>query len=352
MMRVALGLYFAGTADTVPSPDRQSRYYMDLPKLAIAALGGTVSMQASHAGEGVIPTVSGETLLQSLPELSTLARINVETLGLLPSASLDFEFLLSVLHWANEQISQGAVGVVITQGTDTLEETATFFDYLWNHNEPLVVTGAMRSAAQAGADGPANLQDACRVALAENSRHRGVQVVMNGQIHAANAVRKIDSLALQAFASPVSGPVGLLIENTVRYLRPPAQRRVLPMPQRCAKVALLEASLSADTLLLENIVDLGYDGLVIAGFGAGHVSGQWAAVIESITQKIPVIVATRTGSGSTAQCSYGFIGGEMDLIRKGAAMAGFLCPRKARILLWLLIGCQRQGDLARYLKDE
>lgn len=326
---------------------------MDLPKLAIAALGGTVSMQASNTGEGVIPTVSGETLLASVPELTTLARVTVETLGLLPSASLDFEFLLSVLAWANFQVKQGAVGVVITQGTDTLEETATLFDYLWDHDEPLVLTGAMRSAAQAGADGPANLLDACRVALAENSRQRGVQVVMNGQIHAASVVRKTDSLALQAFSSPIFGPAGMLVEETVRYLRPPAKRRVFPLPQQTTqKIALLEASLSADTLLLENILELGYDGLVISAFGAGHISGCWADVVEKIALKIPVIIATRTGSGSTAQSSYGFMGSEMDLIRKGASMAGLLCPRKARILLWLLAGCQRQDKLAHYLNED
>ena len=312
-----------------------------------------MSMQARNAGEGVIPTVSGETLLASVPELATLARVTVETLGLLPSASLDFDFLLSVLSWANFQIKQGAVGVVITQGTDTLEESATFFDHLWDHEEPLVLTGAMRSAAQPGADGPANLLDACRVALAEDSRLRGVQVVMNGQIHPACRVRKTDSLAVQAFSSPVFGPAGMLVENVVRYVRPPAQRTVLPLPQQTTqKVAMLEASLSADTLLLENILELGYDGLVIGGFGAGHVSESWAEVIKHIAKKIPVIIATRTGSGSTAQSSYGFIGGEMDLIRKGASMAGFLCPRKARVLLWLLIGCQREDELARYLLED
>nr|WP_180205837.1 asparaginase [Pseudomonas sp. SbOxS1]NYU06003.1 asparaginase [Pseudomonas sp. SbOxS1] len=326
---------------------------MDLPKLAIAALGGTVSMQARNAGEGVIPTVSGETLLASVPQLTTLARVNVETLGLLPSASLEFDFLLNVLSWAKLQITQGAVGVVLTQGTDTLEETAAFFDYLWPHDTPLVLTGAMRSAAQPGAEGPANLLDACRVALAENSRRRGVQVVMNGEIHQARSVRKIDSLALQAFASPIVGPAGLMVEDRVHYLRPPAQRTVLPLPhQTTHKVVMLEASLSADTMILENILALGYDGLVIAGFGAGHVSQSWVTVIEHIAEKIPVIIATRTGSGSTAQASYGFNGSEMDLIRKGASMAGFLCPRKARILLWLLLGCQRQHELSRYLKDE
>ncbi|MEX3773741.1 asparaginase [Pseudomonas sp. MYb118] len=323
---------------------------MDLPKLAIAALGGTVSMQARSAGEGVIPTVSGETLLASLPQLRAMARVTVETLGLLPSASLDFEFLLSVLGWANEQVEQGATGVVITQGTDTLEETAAFFDYLWAHDEPLVLTGAMRSADQAGADGPANFLDGCRVALAVESRRRGVQVVMNGQIHSAGAVRKTDSLALQAFSSAIVGPVGLMVEGNVHYLRPPGQRTVLPVPQRTSQnVALLEASLSADSLLLENIVALGYDGLVIGGFGAGHASERWADAIVHIAEKIPVVIATRTGSGSTARSSYGFIGSERDLIDKGAFMAGFLCPRKARILLWLLIGCQRQDELEHHL---
>lgn len=326
---------------------------MDLPKLAVAALGGTVSMQARKAGEGVVPTVTGETLLDSIPELATVARVNVETLGLLPSASLDFEFLLSVLSWANFQIKQGAVGVVITQGTDTLEETATFFDYLWGHDQPLVLTGAMRSAAHAGADGPANLLDACRVALAEKSRQRGVLVLMNGQIHSASTVRKTDSLALQAFSSPIVGPAGMLVENAIQYWRPPVRRKVLPLPQQTThKIALLEASLGADSLILESILELGYDGLVIAGFGAGHVCETWAEVIETIAGKIPVVIATRTGSGSTAHSTYGFKGGEMDLIRKGASMAGFLCPRKARILLWLLVGCQRQDELASYLSTD
>lgn len=326
---------------------------MDLPKLSIAALGGTVSMQSENTGEGIVPTVSGEALLSSVPTLKTLAHISVETLGLMPSASLDFEFLLSVLSWANFQIEQGAAGVVITQGTDTLEESAAFLDYLWDRDEPLVLTGAMRSASEPGAEGPANLLDACRVALATHSRGRGVQVVMNGQIHSASAVRKTDSLALQAFSSPIVGPAGLLVESSVRYLRPHSLRNVLPLPlQTSQKIALLEASLSADCSILENILGLGYDGLVIAGFGAGHVSESWADVMETIAGQIPVIVATRTGSGSTAQATYGFTGGEMDLTRRGALMAGFVCPRKARILLWLLVGCERQGELARYLTQD
>lgn len=325
---------------------------MELPTLAIAALGGTVSMQSTQSGQGVVPAVSGETLLDTVPELKTHGHLTVETFGLLPSASLDFDYLLNVLDWANAQISQGAAAVIVIQGTDTLEESATFFDYLWAHDEPLVLTGAMRSAAQAGADGPANLLDAGRVALAACSRGRGAQVVINGEIHRASSVRKVDSMAMHAFASPLTGPAGLIIEGAARYFRAPVARHVLPIPQDTRQnIALLEASLGADSRLLDTVVELGYAGLVIAGFGAGHVSAQWADVIEGIARHIPVIIATRTGSGATAQATYGFAGSEIDITRKGALMAGFLCPRKARILLWLLVGCRQQSKLATCLAE-
>lgn len=325
---------------------------MELPKLAIAALGGTVSMQSTQNGQGVVPAVSGEALLNTVPELNMLARATVETFGLLPSASLDFEYLLDVLNWANAQISQGVAAVIIIHGTDTLEESATFFDYLWAHDEPLVLTGAMRSAMQAGADGPANLLDAGRVALAACSHGRGAQVVINGEIHRASSVRKVDSMAMHAFASPLTGPAGLIVEGAPRYFHAPVARHVLPMPRDTRQnIALLEASLGADSLLLEKVVELGYAGLVIAGFGAGHVSADWANVIEGIARHIPVIIATRTGCGATAQVTYGFVGSEIDMTRKGAVMAGFLCPRKARILLWLLVGCQQQSTLATCLAE-
>ena len=221
---------------------------------------------------------------------------------------------------------------------------------MWDHDEPLILTGAMRSAEQIGADGPANLFDACHVALSESSRNRGVLVVMNAEIHEALSVRKTHTLALQAFTSPNVGPAGLLIENTVHYLHPAKSRLTLPWPTRTAqKVALLEATLGADTLLLAHLLQLGYEGLVISGFGAGHVSEQWSKALEPIAAKIPVIVGSRTGAGATARSTYGFEGGEMDLARKGLHMSRFLCPRKARVLLWLLIGSGRQLDLGTCL---
>ncbi|HEY0286195.1 MAG TPA: asparaginase [Pseudomonas sp.] len=324
---------------------------MPIPKLAIAALGGTVSMQARPGKTGVTPSLSGEDLLASVPGLPQLADIHVETLCLLPSASLEFRDLLLVLDWANAQVDAGATAIIVTQGTDSLEESAFFLDLLWGKDVPMVVTGAMRPATQPGADGPANLTAAVRVALAPESRKRGVQVVMNDQIHSAWHVRKTDSLAVNAFTSPVFGPHGLIVENRVVYLKSPNARSTLPRPEfRDHRVAMLEAVFSDAPLLLGQVVKLGYSALVIAGFGAGHLAHSWANCVEELTDVIPVVIASRTGAGSTARQSYGFAGSELDLISKGAFMSGLLCPRKTRILLWLLIGCEREGELADWLE--
>lgn len=324
---------------------------MSLPRLSIAALGGTVSMQATTADSGVVPHLSGQALLSQVPQLSARASVSVETLCLQASASLDFNLLLDVLDWARQQVHQGASGVLITQGTDTLEETAFFFDLLWPFDTPLVLTGAMRPASQLGADGPANLLQGGLVALSAESRQRGVLVVLNDQVHAAARVRKHDALAMEAFSSPLFGPVGLIVEGNVRYLHPAAARKTLPLPvRRDQRIALLEATLSADTLLLEQLQGLGYQGLVIAGFGAGHVSESWARIAGCLALHIPVVVATRTGTGPTTTASYGFIGGELDLLKRGVRMAGALCPRKVRILLWVLTGCQRIEELPGWLE--
>lgn len=322
-----------------------------LPILAIGALGGTVSMRKVQPGAGITQTVTGEALLEGIEHLHEGLELRIETLCLVPSASLDFGLLLEVLIWAQEQVKLGVIGIVITQGTDTLEESAFFLDLLWNSDVPLVLTGAMRASDQPGADGPANLLDASRVALEPQSRKRGVLVVMNNQIHQALHVRKRSSMALNAFHSPLFGPVGVMIEHRACYLRKACARTVLPMPRSTHhKVALLPVSLSADTALLEHILALGYDALVISAFGVGHVSIEWADLIDQITTEIPVLVATRTGSGSTAEASYGFLGSETDLIDRGAVMCGFLCPYKARILIWLLIGAGMGREVAKHVQ--
>ncbi|TLP61331.1 hypothetical protein FEM01_12150 [Pseudomonas mosselii] len=188
------------------------------------------------------------------------------------------------------------------------------------------------------------------MALGEGSRGRGVLVVINDQIHCARHVRKVASLAMAAFASPGHGPAGEVVEGQPIYLHSASPRRTLPVPSRThQRVALLEACLDGDTALLQALPDLDYEGVVIAGFGAGHVSLDWATHMAAIARSMPVIVATRTGSGATARSTCGFAGGEIDLLSKGMRMAGALCPRKCRILLWLLLGTAQTAELDTWL---
>lgn len=294
-------------------------------QVAVASLGGTITMTGSGA---VSPTLGAKDLVEGLEvgEIATLATI--------PGASLTFATLLEALDWADEQVSRGARGVVIIQGTDTLEETAYFFDCLWSHDEPVVVTGAMRHPGLPGADGPANLAAAVSVAAAQNSRGRGALLVLNDEIHAARWVRKTHSSLLNAFES-FPGPLGLVIEGAPQYFHPAHRLPALPRPQDVPTVPLLEATLDDDGSLLDW---LNVGGVVVAATGAGHVS---AAMAEAISRtRFPVVVATRTGAGTTFRNTYGFTGSESDLIKRGAVMAGWLCPRKARVLLRLALGSQ------------
>jgi L-asparaginase len=294
-------------------------------QVAVASLGGTITMTGSGA---VSPTLGAKDLVQGLAvgEIATLATI--------PGASLTFQTLLEAFDWADRQVSRGASGVVIIQGTDTLEETAYFFDCLWPHEEPVVVTGAMRHPGLPGPDGPANLAAAVATAGARNSRGRGALLVINDEIHAARWVRKEHSSLPSAFKS-FPGPLGLSVEGAPQYFHPAHQLPALPRPHDVPAVPLIEATLDDDGSILDW---LNVKGAVVAATGVGHVSAQMAEAISRA--QFPVVVATRTGAGTTFRTTYGFTGSESDLIKRGAVMAGWLCPRKARVLLRLALGAQ------------
>lgn len=327
---------------------------LNLPTLAIGTLGGTVSMTAASPAAGVTPTLDAAQLAASVPGLGELASLRTRSLRAVASGSLSFADLLDSLTWAEGEIAAGAQGVVITQGTDTLEESAFFLDLLWRHAQPLVLTGAMRAPQQAGADGPANLLAAARVALAAASRERGVLVVMNDAIHEARRVRKQHALSTDAFASPLVGAAGQLVEGKACYSRPPSPRVCLPRPAagELPKVALVETTLGADDGLLQLIEAGNFQGLVVSAFGAGHVPVAWVEPLARLAGRMPVLIATRTGAGHTARHTYGYPGSEMDLLQRGCLMAGWLCPRKCRLLLALAVaagaGREQIGeDIAR-----
>ncbi len=304
------------------------------PVISIGALGGTISMTSAPDGQGVTSSLGAAELAKSVPGLDQCATLHVHTLARIGSGSIRFRHVFDTLTWAQQQIDQGAQGVVITQGTDTLEETAFLLDLFWTAREPLVLMGAMRNPQLPGADGSANLLAAVRVAADAASCNRGALVVMNDDIHEARCVRKMHTTYVNAFVSPVRGPVGIIQEGRVCYLRDTPARPRLPVPSAYSgKVLLLEHSLDDDPDIVSFALEAGYAGIVVAGFGSGHASERMRDALVAAATRMPVIMCSRTGAGSTTRAVYGYKGAEIDLQQHGVLMGGWLCPRKARLLL-------------------
>jgi L-asparaginase len=305
-------------------------------------LGGTISM----AGR---TRLTGADLTAAVPGLADLpAPLEVQDIEAVPSANLTVAKLLDVVDAASKAISDGAVGIVVTQGTDTLEETAFLVDQVWPHSQPFVLTGAMRNPTLAGPDGPANLLAAARVACSPAARDLGALVVFNDQIHAARWVRKTHSTSTATFASPNAGPIGQLVEDQVRILTRPSRQdgvpgRAEPADLDAAQVALYTVTLDDDGVLLKGLADT-HQGLVVAGYGVGHVPAALAPVLGELAERIPVVLTSRTGSGSVLRGTYSSVGSESDLLGRGLIDGGFLDPYKARVLLRLLLATGEGRD--------
>jgi L-asparaginase len=318
--------------------------------VAVASLGGTITMTPGSGGGAVTPSLQAADLVSAVPGLGDVAELTVATLRTEPGAWLTPPDVVAVGEWARGQVVDGGVdGVVVVQGTDTIEETAYLLDLYWDRPEPLVVSGAMRAPTAAGADGPANLLAAAVVAASAGARDRGTLVVLNDEVHAAARVRKTDTVALHTFASGTFGPVGRVHERTVTFAGPPARWPALPLPAdgRAPRVALLETHLGDRGDLLRLVARDGYDGVVLAGFGAGHLSAAMAEVVSDVVARCPVVLASRTGGGPVLTGTYGFVGSEQDLLARGVLPAGWLDPRKARLLLWALLAAGADPETVR-----
>nr|WP_322770055.1 asparaginase [Frankia sp. Cr1] len=310
-------------------------------RVIVYGLGGTIAMTAAGS-DGVAPTLSTAQLVASVPGLAaTGIGVEVEDFRRLPGASLTFDDITALAQSVHELTTAdpGIDGVVVVQGTDTIEETAYLLDLLHPEACPVVVTGAMRPPQLAGADGPANLLAAIAVAANPHTGDQGCLVVLADEIHAARRVRKTHTSAGATFRSPTGGPLGYLVEGQPRMVNRLTHRTVLPRPAAGSpppRVALVTIVLGDDGLLLEHLPGH-LDGLVVAAFGVGHVPAALVPLLDTLARRIPVVLASRTGAGSVAAATYGFPGSERDLLGRGLISAGFLDPLKARILLHTLL---------------
>lgn len=325
------------------------------PKVTLISCGGTIA-SAVQPGVGAMPSLDVGELARSVPGVAETADLTSKPMRLIASPHMTLRDLLDLASASRGALAAGAAGVVITQGTDTIEEIAFGLDLLCDAEAPIVVTGAMRNASMAGADGPANVLAAVRVAASPLARGLGTLVVFNDEIHAARFVRKSHAQNPATFVSHQSGRIGWLAEADVRILMKPARRYHVRIDDgvRVPAVALLKMALGDDGRLIEYLPAAGFSGCVIEGFGGGHVTREIASPgrLERLIDAIPVVLASRAGSGELLRATYEFEGSEMDLIRRGVIYAGALDGPKARVLLALLVmaGADRE-EIARTFAD-
>lgn len=319
-------------------------------KITVLSLGGTIaSTKADVVSSGVTPQLTANDLISAVPELLDVADVAAVEFRSVPSGDLTFTDIVALAKVIDRCFEEGTDGVVITQGTDTIEETSFALELLVRGSRPVIVTGAMRNPTMVSPDGPANLLASVLVAASPDAAGLGTLVVLNDEIHASRFVRKSNTSSLATFHSPSCGPLGWIIEGRVRVvLRVPPLAMLDRSPvDDVPAIALIKISLGDDARVIEQIASLGYAGAVVEGFGGGHVPAAMVPGLETLASRMPVVLASRTGSGELLQRTYGFAGSEQDLLARGVLSAGPLDGLKARVLLSLTMSIDGEYGSAR-----
>ncbi|MGO1397611.1 MAG: asparaginase domain-containing protein [Brevibacterium yomogidense] len=354
---------------------------MSAPRLHIIALGGTIaSAPQTDAASGVMPTIGAEQIAAAA-QLDTLTLedepplVTFEQLAQVGSGSITLTHLFDAVRSIRRAAADGADGVVLTQGTDTLEDSAFVLALLNDAGIPVVLTGAMRNPSLPGADGGANVRSAARTALDPRmkelaaDRRLAAALVFADEVFDPLSVTKAHTTSVAAFQAGLGqGPLGWVSEDRLVLPHAPAASRAVPgwsvpdlsvpdqsVPDQSVpeaptsdqptpepapafpRVAVLEVGLDDDLSLVEELAEAGYAGCVLAGVGGGHVPQSTVARVAAVAAEVPVVLASRTGAGATLERTYGYPGAEIDLLGRGLVPAGTLNARKARLALILAL---------------
>jgi L-asparaginase len=316
------------------------------PRLLLLAAGGTIATAPDETGN-VRPALTAHDLLHAVPDAAYRAQIVAEDVFRKSSRAMTPDDMCQLAHRIARAVREGVAGVVVTHGTDTMEETAYALALQLQRAVPIVLTGAMRLPNEPGADGPANLLAALRVAATPEAAALGPVVVMGNEIHLARFVAKVHTTQVMAFASPGFGPIGHVLEGRVHLHVRPTSDDYLGLPERIgARVELIWATAGADGLLVDAAAPVA-QGLVVAGTGGGHLPPALAeSVVAAATRGLPTILASRTGAGPILEGTYHGIGSETHLLSHGVLPAGWLSPLKARLRLLVALALGRPvGDI-------
>lgn len=306
-------------------------------KILLIHTGGTISMSEDNDTGAVSPTEKNP-LSEKTKELLDLADFTIVEPFHLPSPHITTKEMLQLKKIIEQYEAYHDIsGVVITHGTDTLEETAYFLDLTLKTSIPIIVTGAMRSSNEIGSDGLYNLISSIKVAICDNACDKGVLVVLNDEIHTAENVTKTHTSNVSTFQSPQYGPIGIVTKRGVLFHHSRTSRENYKINDINKQVVILKAHAGMDSSLLLAIKDLNYNGVVIEALGAGNLP---PTTIEGITQLLKhncaVVIVSRCFNG-IAQDIYAYEGGGKQLKELGVIFSNGLNGQKARIKLLIAL---------------
>lgn len=309
-----------------------------MKKVKVITLGGTIAMKEDENGKAS-PAVSGDDLVSCVRGLADVADISVESFSNIPSSHLTIDIMFGVANRIKALVKANeADGFVVIQGTDTQEETSYLLDLVLGISNPVVFTGAMRNASEPSYDGTINILEACRVAADDGARDMGVMLLGNEMIYSARDVTKTHASNVATFKDLYIGPLGVVDRHKVLFFRAPLIREYYDVAESKADVVLLKMGADTRAHLLEHCIEQKVDGIVIEGFGRGHVPPAIIPSIEkAVKQGIPVILVSRCGQGLVLD-AYGHVASASHLKELGIIFGGDLLGQKARIKLIVLLG--------------
>ncbi len=310
-----------------------------LPKISFITTGGTISMRYDRTLGGAVPAVSGDELVRMVPGLDDVANIELTEFANVPSCHLTPDNMFALCGLIRDTLARPDVdGVVVTHGTDALEETAYMADLLLDPVKPMVFTAAMRNNSELGADGPRNILAAVRVASCEDTRGLGALIVFNGRVLAARDTIKMHTSNLDAYRSPMLGPLGDVDDRLVTIYRRSLVRQSIVPDHIVPQIAFVKVCAGMDSVYLLWSLQNGYKGLVIEAMGQGNVPPMMLEGIQAwLDASRPVVLVSRCPEGRALD-TYAYQGGGKQLHNMGVIFGEDLTGQKARIKLMLALG--------------
>lgn len=321
-----------------------------MKKVLVLHTGGTISMVQEEGGS--VGLSQSHPLAETMSLLPKDIKVQVEEIFNLPSPHITVTEMLKLKERIVRAQEEAFDGVVITHGTDTLEETAYFLDISFDKKIAVVLTGAMRSSNEIGSDGLYNYMKAIVTAADDKSKNQGVLVVMNDEIHAARFVTKTHTTSVDTFRTPTFGPIGIISKNQIMFVKEVVEAYTYDISTVEGRIPLVKAYAGMDGFIFESLLEADIDGLVIEALGAGNLPPGVLPFIQKIIDKqIPIALVSRCSNG-IAQDIYDYEGGGIPLKKMGVMFVSGLTGPKARIHMLVGLNAQLSHDEFRQFMTE